>query len=173
MFESQGSGIRVQGTGVHYWVLSIEWPTPLPDVSSGTLDPQSFNGIICLSLRVQGSGSNTTLDPKVQNDMICLSARGQSQGSEVMGKGSGIRGKGSGVRDQGSGIRGQGLGAKCALTQGTYCTFDRKPWMASYLRVWRAELDIQYSIILPPTPLSLSTDSEKLKLFSTCQDTGL
>ena len=58
-------------------------PPPLPDVSSGTLDP------------------------KVQNDIICLSARGQGQGSEVMGKGSGIRGKGSGVRDQGSGIRGK------------------------------------------------------------------
>ena len=94
-------------------------------------------------------------------------------GVKVRGQRSWVRGQGSGVRAQGSGIRGQGLGAKCALTQGTYCTFDRKPWMASYLRVWRAELNIQYSIILPPTPLSLSTDSEKLKLFSTCQDSGL
>ena len=41
-------------TYVEYCVLSD--PTPLPDISSGTLDPQSFHGIILLSLRVQGSG---------------------------------------------------------------------------------------------------------------------
>ena len=28
-----------QGSGVNYWVLSIEWPTPLSDISTWTLDP--------------------------------------------------------------------------------------------------------------------------------------
>ena len=28
-----------QGSGVNYWVLSIEWPTPLSDISTRTLDP--------------------------------------------------------------------------------------------------------------------------------------
>ena len=77
--------------------------------------------------------------------MICLSARDQGQGSEVMGKGSGIRGKGSGVRDQGSGI-----GAKYALTQGTYCTFDPKAMNCIISQGLKGRT--QYSILNNLTP---------------------
>ena len=48
---------RVQGPRVNYWVMIVEWPTPLPDISTETPDPKSWN-LICLSLRVRGPGVN-------------------------------------------------------------------------------------------------------------------